>query len=192
MNMTKVTKALLLPLVVMVGSLGSVAARAVPVDYSLVYTGAVGASGSGSFSWDSATSAFTNFRWNFASPENSLVAGPDDTLMANNWGRAIFGGTMGQFLFEILTGEDVHPAGCSAQSRCSFSSFNISSSLLSSVEFSTLGGGLTQYLFRNGSQVLFSGSLSLTRALAVSEPLPLSLFGIGLLGLALRRRKAAA
>jgi len=164
----------------------SFGARAVPVDYSVVYSGTnVGSAGSGSFSWDADTSAFGNFNWNF-SPAT-------DTLMANNWRNAIFGGTMGQFLFEILTGEDVHPAGCSAASRCSFSSFNIKSSLLTSVEFSTLGGGLTEYLFRNGASVLFSGTLSatrMTRMLAVTEPVTMSLIGVGLLGLAFIRRKS--
>jgi hypothetical protein len=189
MNKTKIAKALLLPLVITVASLTSVAARAVPVDYSLMYSGSTaGSVGAGSFSWDPATSAFASFNWNFSPP--GLLPSPDDALMANNWGRSIFGGTLGQFLFEILTGEDVHPAGCSAQSRCTFSSFNITSSSLTSVEFRSFGGGMSEYVFRNEGSVLFSGMLSLNRALAVSEPLSLSLFGIGLLGLAFRRRRA--
>jgi hypothetical protein len=192
MKSTKIFKTLMLPLVAVAVSLVSSGAGAVPMSYSVAYSGTtVGPSGTGSFSWDADTSSFNAFNWNF-----SPVA---DTLMANSWRSSIFGGTMGQFLFEILTGEDVHPSACSANSRCSFSSFNVQSGSLSSVEFRTLGAGLTEYVFRNGSNVLFSGMLSIARAtapaapgLAVSEPLSLALIGVGLLGLAVRRRKSVA
>jgi hypothetical protein len=183
MSNTKIIKAMLVPLVAVAAMALSTAARAVPMDYSVVYNGtSIGPASTGSFSWDPETSAFSNFTWNFSSTA--------DTLMANNWRTSIFGGTMGQFLFEILTGEDVHPAGCSAGARCSFSSANIRSSLLTSVEFRTLSPGMSEYLFRNGASVLFSGTLSVTRVLAVSEPLTVCLIGIGLLGLSLRRRKS--
>jgi hypothetical protein len=186
MKSIKIFKTLILPLVAVAVSLVSVGAQAVPISYSVAFNGAnAGPSGTGSFYWDADTSAFNSFNWNF-----SPVA---DTLMANNWRSSIFGGTMGQFLFEILTGEDVHPSGCSATSRCSFSSFNVQSASLTSVEFRTFGGGLTEYLFRSRSGLLFSGTLSIGRSissgLAVSEPLTLSLLGVGLLGLAFRRRR---
>jgi hypothetical protein len=177
---------MLFPVVAVFAVLISSGVQAVPVDYSVAYDGSkIGPAGTGSFAWDSVTSQFSNFNWNFG--------GSTDTLMANNWRSSIFGGTMGQFLFEILSGEDVHPAACSANSRCSFSTGNLTSSLLTSAEFRTIAPGMTEYLFRNGANILFNGTLSVTRILAtpaqaVTEPFTLSLMGAALLGLALRRR----
>ena len=186
MSTRKVLKAVMLPLVALAAATLAGGANAVPVDYSVVYTSSsAGQSGTGSFSFDSDTSAFSSFSWDLASGT--------DMLMANNWRASIFGGTMGRFLFEILTGEDVHPAACTANSRCTFSSANITSNLLTSIEFRTLATGMTEYLFRNGSTLLFNGTLSVNRvqiAQAVSEPFTLGLLGIGLLGIGLRRRKA--
>jgi hypothetical protein len=103
---------------------------------------------------------------------------------------------MGQFLFEILTGEDIHPSGCNAGTRCTFTSANVRSDSVDSVEFRALGSGTTEYAFRLGSTILFSGALSIARVVfpevvvAVSEPVTLLLIGAGLLGLAFRRRAA--
>jgi hypothetical protein len=181
MKMTKMLKTLLLPLVALAASVMTPSAHAIPMDYTVEYSGSVGSSFNGSFTWDADTSAFSNFAWN-------LSATPD-TLRANNWASAVFGGTMGQFLFEILTGEDVHPSACTAGSRCSFTSTRVTSELVNSVEFRTLGAGLTDYIFRNGTNVLYSGTLSVNRVvMLVSEPVTLLLMGAGLLGFALRPR----
>ncbi len=180
-------RALLLPLVAIAASVIAPPARAIPVDYAVTYGGdVVGPTGIGSFSFDSATSRFSGFNWSFA---DALSADPD-TLMANNWRLPVFGGTLGNFLLEILTGEDVHPSACSATSRCTFSSGDINSGALTSVEFRSLMPGMAEYVFRNGSNVVYGGTLSINRVLlAVSEPLPIVLFGAGLLGFVLTRRK---
>ena len=177
---------MVLPLVAAAASFATPAAHAIPMDYTVTYSGSnVGSAFTGSFSWDSDTSAFTAFNWNFSAIPDSLVA--------SNWRSLIFGGTMGQFLFEILTGEDVHPSACSTGSRCTFTSAKVTSDLVNSVEFRTIGAGLTEYNFRNGSNILYSGTLSVVRStvLVVTEPLTLLLMGVGLLGLALSRRDRA-
>jgi hypothetical protein len=185
MILTKILRAMVLPLLAVAASFATPAAHAIPMDYTVSYSGSsVGPGFNGSFSWDSTTSAFTNFNWN-------LSAIPD-SLSANNWRSLIFGGTMGQFLFEILTGEDVHPSTCSATSRCTFTSAKVTSGLVNSVEFRTLGTGVTEYSFRNGSTILYSGTLSVSHVvLLVSEPFTLLLMGAGLLALALSRRKSS-
>jgi hypothetical protein len=182
--MMKMLRTLLLPLVAMAASMVMTpAAHAIPMDYTVEYSGSVGSSFGGSFSWDTGTSAFSDFAWNLSSTP--------DTLRANNWASVFFGGTMGQFLFEILTGEDVHPSACSADSRCTFTSTRVTSSLVNSVEFRTLGGGITDYIFRSGANVLYSGTLAVSRVVVlVTEPLTLLLMGAGLLGFALRQRKS--
>ena len=182
MRTMKMLKALLLPFVAMAASMVT-PAQAIPIDYAVQYSGTVGSSFTGSFTWDADTSIFTDFIWN-------LSATPD-TLMANNWAAGFLGGTTGRYLFEILTSQDLHPSACSSGSRCTFNSIKVSSSLVNSVEFRTLGAGVTDYFFRSGSDLLYSGTLVVSRvALLVSEPVTLLLMGAGLLGLAVRRRKS--
>ncbi|MGH8527882.1 MAG: hypothetical protein ACREXY_27790, partial [Gammaproteobacteria bacterium] len=118
MKFIKMLRALLLPLVAMAACVVT-PAQAIPIDYTVQYTGTVGSSFSGAFSWDADTSIYTDFMWN-------LSATPD-TLTVNNWASGFLGGTTGQFLFEILTGEDVHPSACSTGSRCTFTSIKVSS-----------------------------------------------------------------
>jgi hypothetical protein len=178
----KMLKVLVLPFVALAASMVT-PAQAIPIDYTVQYSGTVGSSFGGSFTWDADTSIFTDFRWN-------LSATPD-TLTANNWASGLLGGTMGGFLFEILTGEDMHPSACSTGSRCTFTSIKVNSSLVNSVEFRTLGAGVTDYFFRDGANVLYSGTLAVSRAvLMVTEPFTLLLMGAGLLGLAVQRRKS--
>jgi hypothetical protein len=184
MRLIKILRAMLLPLVAVAASFATQTTHAIPLDYTVSYSGSnVGSAFAGSFSWDSDTSAFTHFNW-------GLSAIPD-SLSANNWRSLIFGGTMGQFLFEILTGEDVHPTACSTTSRCTFTSAKVTSNLVNSVEFRTLGNGITEYSFRNGSNILYAGTLAVSRVvLLVTEPFTLLLIGAGLLGLAISRRKS--
>jgi hypothetical protein len=176
-------KTLLWPLMAVFASILASPAQAIPVQYSVSYDASTaGPSGTGSFSWDSDTHQFSGFSWDFLAASG--------TLMSNDWRASIFGGTMGAFLFEILTGEDLHPSACTATSRCTFISSNIASDVLGSVLFRSLGTGLTEYVFRNGGNVLYRGTLSINRlAVAVSEPVTLLLLSAGLLGVALRRRK---
>jgi hypothetical protein len=181
MKIMKMLRALLLPCVALAAAMVT-PAQAIPIDYTVQYTGTVGSSFNGSFTWDADTSIFTDFIWN--------LADTPDTLTANNWASGFLGGTTGRYLFEILTGEDMHPSACSTGSRCTFTSIKVTSSLVNSVEFRTLGAGVTDYFFRNGSNVLYSGTLAVSRVvLMVTEPLTLLLMGAGLLGLAVQRRK---
>jgi PEP-CTERM motif len=185
MRTTKTLKALLLPFVAMVASMVAPTAQAIPIDYTAQFTGTLGGSFGGSFTWDVDTGMFSNFVWSLP---GSLVEAPD-TLTASNWNSPLLGGTTGRFLYEILTGEDLHPSACSTGGRCTFTSIRVNSSLVNSVEFRTLTAGVTDYFFRNGSNVVFSGTVAVSRvAVLVSEPFTLLLMGAGLVGFALRQR----
>jgi hypothetical protein len=184
MTITRILRAVLFPLLAVTGLWAAPSAQAIPMDYTVNYSGSTaGPAFTGSFTWDADTSIFTDFIWN-------LSATPD-TLGANSWATSFFGGTLGQFLFETLTSEDVHPTACTLSSRCTFTSNRVTSSLVSSVEFRSLALGIAEYSFTKAGVVLYSGTLSVARVvLQVSEPLAWLLMGAGLLIMALARRTA--
>jgi hypothetical protein len=153
-------------------------ARAIPLNFEVTYDGSVaGIAGSGSFNYDADTTSFSNFMLSFG--DSSAV------VPLVNGGRAAFGGTLGQFLFEILTGMDVHPVACGVVS-CSFTT-SPQTALVTSASFTRNinNNPLAGYRFLDSAQdVVFAGSLSVRQ---VPEPATVALVGLGLLGLVLAR-----
>lgn len=91
--------------------LAPVAASAALLEYRINFgansTDADG--GTGSFYWNDSTELISNIAWDFG---GGNTGGINDALV--DWSADVFGGgTLSEFLFEILTLQDVHGTGCS-------------------------------------------------------------------------------
>lgn len=160
--------------------LWTVNANAIPINFNVSYDGAViGGAGTGSFSFDEDTSQVRDFTFSFGNVTGSL---PNMDLSF-----PVFGAPFGNFFFEILSGEDVHPVGCGVATRCG-ANFTAISQLVQFAMFSrSVGNMLAAYEFRSNAQtVVFAGNLSVQQ---VPEPTGLALIGLAVLGVALARRR---
>ena len=164
-------------------------AAAAPIGYQINFgaTAAEPAGGTGFFFRDDVTELLSNFTWDFGGSTGGIV---DPSV---NWSESVFGGTLSNFLFEILTLQDVHPADCSAVSTGCSSSFNASQLFGypgDSIEFSDQVNTNAQlYVLGNlGPLGSFSTQLAPT---AVPEPGTLALLALGMGARAFARRRRA-
>ena len=86
------------------------AASAALLEYKVTFGANAGDAdgGVGGFYWNDSTHLISNLSWDFGGGNSG---GIDDTKI--NWSFEVFGGTLAEFFFEILTGQDVSPAACS-------------------------------------------------------------------------------
>jgi len=149
-------------------------ASAVPVQYDLTYTATTGPNGVGSFTFDQDDNTMSAFQWDFGGVLGNLA----DVGLNNPFPPT--GVTFGQFIFEMITEIDVHPAA-----NCTFSC-SFSSSSLARTFILRAGSSPTTYELRQGA--LFStGFVTFTTA-SVPEPATLGLLVLGLLAAGARRR----
>lgn len=155
---------------------------AVPMQYQINFSGAV--AGTGSFVWDYDTQLMSNMSWNIG----SYAGGVDESTYS--WGAEVFGGTQSQFLFEIMTLEDVHPVACSETSGCGVLISNTYGDF-DTAYFQVTSDNLRRYSFMIGEQFAASGlfSTSLVGPASVPAPTSLALLGLGLIGFSFARRK---
>jgi hypothetical protein len=169
---------------------------AIEYNFDLGPTDILADGGKGSFFWDADSQAISQLSWDFG---NGFAGYVDDSRM--NWAEVFQGGTFAQFTFNILTGENVHPAACGGGvSGCSVGFFDFNG--LSG--FPAAGGlmgfnvdnlGIRGYHVRLPGEV-FGHEGSFTAAVPaparVPEPGMLSLIAMSLAGVWLMRRKRAA
>lgn len=164
--------------------LGAANAHAIPMNFSVFYDGSrVGGTGNGSFTFDDEAGQLTNFTFRFGDVTGSL---PNQDLSF-----PIFGGSAASFIFEILSGQDAHPEGCGITSNCGTNLIAIGE-LVRFVMFNRLvGAPLASYEFRDAvtKMAVFAGNLTVQQ---VPEPGSLALIGLGVLGIALARRRRLA
>ena len=158
-------------------------AHAIPINFNVAYDGSgLGGAGTGSFSFDQATSQVADFTFTFGAFTGSL---PNQDLSF-----PVFGAPFGQFFFEILSGQDVHPASCGIALTCGANLLALSDLVRFAMFTRSQASPLAAYEFRDGARALvFSGLLSVQQ---VPEPAGLALLGLGILGIAFTRRQRRA
>jgi hypothetical protein len=161
--------------------LGAANAHAIPMNFSVFYDGSrLGGTGSGAFTFDDEASQLTNFTFRFGDVTGSL---PNQDLSF-----PISGGSAASFIFEILSGQDAHPEGCGITVNCG-TNLEAIGGLVRFVMFNRLvGAPLASYEFRDAvtRMAVFAGNLTVQQ---VPEPGSLALIGLGVLSVALARRK---
>jgi hypothetical protein len=159
----------------------AVNAHAIPMNFSVFYDGSqLGGTGSGAFTFDDEAGQLTNFTFQFGDVTGAL---PNQDLSF-----PIFGGSAASFIFEILSGQDAHPEGCGITSTCGVN-LEAVGGLLRFVMFNRLvGAPLASYEFRDAitKTAVFAGMLTVQQ---IPEPASLALIGLGVLGVALVRRR---
>ena len=157
-----------------------IAASAVPVKYDLVFEAAT--PGSGSFLWDADSGSISDFGWDFgAGVSGSLRNGID-------WLAPVFGSTRGRFFFELITGENAHPAGCDGIDACGASYLGNDvigfPSLVASFSRNNPLFDFARYFFLGPDSHILSGNVIATRApVSVPEAGTLVMLTLGLLAL---------
>jgi PEP-CTERM motif-containing protein len=177
----------LLPLVAAAVMAGPLTAQAVPVSYDITFGGnaADADGGIGSFIWDGDTHALSNIVWDFGG--GPLGSGAIDDANAG-WSDPVFGGTAAEFVAEILLKDpDLHPSNCAGLlGNCSVSFIALGD--LSHIQFDIILGAQL-YTVDPGSGPIQGSFTTAVRATSAPEPSSLALFGLGLLGLGLARRR---
>jgi hypothetical protein len=166
----------------MLALLGAANAHAIPVNFSVAYDGSrVGGAGTGAFTFDVATSQLTNFSFTFGDVTGSL---PNMDLSF-----PIGGAPFANFVFEILSGQDISPVPCGITTNCGANFIAVSQLVQFAMFNRTIGNALAGYEFRDSARALvFAGMLSVQQ---VPEPAGLALIGLGLLGMGLLRKRRA-
>ena len=179
----------LLPLVAAAVLAGPLTAQAVPVTYDITFGGnaADPNGGIGSFVWDDSTHALSNVVWDFGTgPLGS--GGINDAMIG--WSAPVFGGTLAEFVAEILLKDaGLHPAQCAdLLGSCSASLGAVGD--LRYMQFDISIFGVQSYTVDPGSGPIQGLFTTAARATSVPEPSTLALFGLGLIGLGLARRRS--
>ena len=153
------------------------AAQATLIQYQIDFDGARdGVPGTGSFFWDESTQLISQLSWDFG----GLTGGVDDRQA--HWSTLTSVGTKAQFVFEILTLQDVAIADCNSIGGCST---GLSGSQLYGfpadglLELSVSWPGQQTYRFMENSVSVARGNFS-TSVVRVSEPSLLLLVSLGL------------
>lgn len=160
--------------------LGLVNAHAIPMNFGVSYDGSrVGGAGTGSFTFDDATSQLTDFTFTFGDFTGAL---PNQDLSF-----PVFGAPFGDLFFEILSGQDEHPLGCGITVNCGANLTAIGELVRFAMFNRSVGNMLASYEFRDSARALvFAGMLSVQQ---VPEPAGLALIGAASLGVALLARR---
>jgi hypothetical protein len=150
----------------------SFTAQAIPITYDFELVGGFGA---GSFVYDADTPTLSDFNISldeffFGALDLSVL--PESDEFSN-------------LLFEILTGENAHPASCTdPDGACVFNTFDLE--FLFQLGFERTGDEARLAFFDlNTGDVFISDFTAQRRAVAVAEPAALYLVGLGLLALGL-------
>lgn len=164
---------------------------AVPVNYTFEFspfdTDPDG--GIGSLYWDADTHSLSNLTWDFG---EGRVGGIIDS--SATWSRSAHGGTVAEFTFAVLSGEDVHPSHCGILVGC-IVNFPLASGLGSmdgypyGMQFTLFAGGSRTFSIYDGDSSHGGTIPRAASAVAVAEPGTWALLMSGLAGLVLLRRK---
>jgi hypothetical protein len=153
--------------------------QAAPVTQSVDFNAAIGANGTGAFTWDNDTLLMQNFHWDFGALGVGHI---DDTVLS----RVIFEqNTIGSVLYEVITG--IHVNSFQASSIGIGGPFD---TFPESVKFDSVG----QYTFFSDPLAIEIGSQGVITVgpVAVSEPGTVALFAIAgwalLVSVRMRRR----
>ena len=170
-------------------------AQAIPISYDMTFQADTGPNGIGSFIYDAEAARLSNFNWNFA--DGAYVG----RLTYDYENLDILGGPIAAFVFELLSGLDIHPANCT--SACGMTPGYITGAGALGAANVTFVRDITsssaRYYFFNRlpsdpprwipRDPLAFGLLSI-KASSVPEPATLGLLSLGLVGVVIRRRRS--
>lgn len=171
---------------------------AAPIQYTLTFDGRGGGSaGTGSFVRDDVTGLISGFTWDFG---GGLAGGISDSVLANNfWSDFLANNILfNSFADPVTRGfhrtflptELLGPLGADGAALC----WGLSNSLICGMPDSGIPSAAYNLLHRpatGGPVTAYSGYLTAAQANPVPEPGSLALMGLGLLGLAIHRKRAA-
>jgi hypothetical protein len=150
---------------------------AIPVAYDLTYADSGGGlNGTGSAIWDADTFALSEFTWNFGATRT----GGFTTSVLNS---------LGDFIWEVVTGDDVYLGAVAGQIGTSGST-TVFGYGTAGVQLDRVG----RYMFDDAQYEALMGTIRVALrntggGVSVVEPASLAMFGFGLLGLAVARRR---